>query len=744
MTTYFSSYFIDPVLRHARHFSRFTDPLSACYNPLSTPEHEMPSEPRDASHPENIATTDVPRDQRFVVSDTISGQPVVASPTREDVQLGHGHPVHPPTGNLGRRATDERQASSLGLGSGSLPGRHSLDLVEARTGNPEYGIPERFASPNPFTTPSFSHASSTRSSVSSRTNVGGTLPPRNTYQATEQAPTEAQGLHSTDPTIPANDGQRMLREKIVEIRDSSLSNIEKARLMHLLMTEQYYSSQASGSLPHLAPPHSPPSFRSQDRPVTPGSVNSDPSHLVSPPTPSSSTEVGAPILNVSLDDLKPTYVPQVVRTASNTRSSSDSLDVDGEDGPQAPALGCRHYKRNVKLQCSACSRWYTCRFCHDEVEDHSLNRRETKNMLCMLCGSAQPAGESCNGCGERSAWYYCGICKLWDDDSEKSIYHCADCGICRIGRGLGKDFYHCKRCCVCMSISIAQSHKCIERSTDCDCPICGEYMFNSPLTVVFMPCGHSIHHQCYYDHMKTSYRCPICSRSIVNMETQFRNLDRAIESQPMPPQFQDTKALVYCNDCCAKSSVKYHWLGLKCSVCDSYNTAQIQILSGPDPEGTDPSIDTELIRLDAVRRFQTTTIADPPPTVATVPAVAANHDNANDPSDRPIPPPTDTTNPTPLPAYIVPQGLSPSASPTQRPVDPGGHLVNDDNDNEEMNFWGGEVGGDRTRSGSSTVAPADKDENDESDESMDENRDPTSEDDDDDDDTDEMELFGHR
>lgn len=50
------------------------------------------------------------------------------------------------------------------------------------------------------------------------------------------------------------------------------------------------------------------------------------------------------------------------------------------------------------------------------------------------------------------------------------------------------------------------------------------------------------------------------------MEMQFRQLDRAIESQPMPGQFRDTKALVYCNDCCAKTSVKYHWLGLKCAV----------------------------------------------------------------------------------------------------------------------------------------------------------------------------------
>lgn len=52
----------------------------------------------------------------------------------------------------------------------------------------------------------------------------------------------------------------------------------------------------------------------------------------------------------------------------------------------------------------------------------------------------------------------------------------------------------------------------------------------------------------------------------MNMEARFRNLDRTIESQPMPIEFKDTRAMVYCNDCGAKSDVPYHWLGLKCDL----------------------------------------------------------------------------------------------------------------------------------------------------------------------------------
>lgn len=136
---------------------------------------------------------------------------------------------------------------------------------------------------------------------------------------------------------------------------------------------------------------------------------------------------------------------------------------------------------------------------------------------------------------------------------------------------------------MCIPTSMETSHKCIERSTDCDCPICGEYLFTSPRPVVFMPCGHSIHKKCYDQHMRVSYKCPICNKSLANMETQFRNLDAAIQSQPMPPEFRDTKAVVLCNDCSGRCTVPYHWLGQKCSICRSYNTVELQILGGVQP-----------------------------------------------------------------------------------------------------------------------------------------------------------------
>ena len=152
------------------------------------------------------------------------------------------------------------------------------------------------------------------------------------------------------------------------------------------------------------------------------------------------------------------------------------------------ALGCKHYQRACKLQAHCCGKWYSCRFCHDEVSDHSISRNLVKTMMCMHCWHTQPAGQKCVNikCGKQLASYYCSICKLWDNDGKKNIYHCNDCGICRIGKGLGIDYFHCEICNVCMAMGLKGNHKCIERNLECDCPICGEYMFTSTSTVIFM------------------------------------------------------------------------------------------------------------------------------------------------------------------------------------------------------------------------------------------------------------------
>jgi uncharacterized CHY-type Zn-finger protein len=240
-------------------------------------------------------------------------------------------------------------------------------------------------------------------------------------------------------SLPADDGMGWLRNKIHAIRELDLGNDEKARMVHDLMTESYNSSRIlSPSLSAAIFPTFSPSSLAQ-----PGSPPPDLSQLS--PTLMASFSQYENQFTLTQEDLQPTYVPKVEPESpvAETGEEAGEEDPDTEELEET-SLGCQHYIRNVKLQCFTCKKWYTCRFCHDEAEDHHLIRRDTENMLCMLCGHAQPAAHDCRKCGEQTAQYYCEICKLWDNDGKKSIYHCNDCGICRIGQGLGKDFFHCK------------------------------------------------------------------------------------------------------------------------------------------------------------------------------------------------------------------------------------------------------------------------------------------------------------
>ncbi|KAL7751882.1 hypothetical protein RI367_002882 [Sorochytrium milnesiophthora] len=239
--------------------------------------------------------------------------------------------------------------------------------------------------------------------------------------------------------------------------------------------------------------------------------------------------------------------------------------------------GCKHYMRSVKLQSHCCGKWVVCRFCHDEVSDHAIIRQKTKLMMCMRCYQIQPCSQVCNNasCGVRVSKYYCNECKLWDDDPKKNIYHCFDCGICRIGKGLGQDYFHCKKCNVCMAIGLKDRHKCIERNLESDCPICGEYMFTSTTTVIFMPCGHCIHHKCYQEHIQTSYTCPTCCKSLGNMSEYFARIDQALAQHKMPSEYADQETFLFCNDCENRSTAKYHFIYHKCgAIVESVETVQ--------------------------------------------------------------------------------------------------------------------------------------------------------------------------
>lgn len=240
-----------------------------------------------------------------------------------------------------------------------------------------------------------------------------------------------------DSTLPEDDGMGPLRRRILAIQSTDMSQELKAQLVHQLLMEGYTKSQVfAPTSPKLGSPTTNHAASVSPEPTGP---LQQALKFLNPLGDGS----GPLTLPLSEEDLAPTYVPTTPADEDDDILAGFGGRREPEDSGE-PALGCQHYRRNVKLQCASCEKWYTCRFCHDAVEDHTLPRKETKNMLCMLCGCPQKASDCCIKCNESAAQYYCGVCKLWNDDPNKPIYHCNDCGLCRVGQGLGKDFFHCK------------------------------------------------------------------------------------------------------------------------------------------------------------------------------------------------------------------------------------------------------------------------------------------------------------
>jgi len=264
-------------------------------------------------------------------------------------------------------------------------------------------------------------------------------------------------------------------------------------------------------------------------------------------------------------------------------------DVSHSVTGSGPFIGCAHYKRFALVRAPCCGIFYSCRLCHDEDNNHKMDRYKIEMMKCMECYKVQAVNQFCSEekCVRHNhplARYYCGICKLFDDDQTKQIYHCPYCNICRLGKGLGIDFRHCMKCNCCINLSV-KNHNCLSKALEGNCPICGDAMFTSTSEYKGLRCGHLMHLNCYKEYVLRSheqlywYRCPVCRKSMDDMTEYFSQLDAVVEAQPMPEEFTNKKVSVNCLDCENSCDVIFHFMYNKCLVCGSYNT---QVESHPN------------------------------------------------------------------------------------------------------------------------------------------------------------------
>jgi len=278
---------------------------------------------------------------------------------------------------------------------------------------------------------------------------------------------------------------------------------------------------------------------------------------------------------------------------------------------------CNHYpnKNCNYFYFSCCNKFANCIRCHNELLNENKHLPCLSNITCGYCKLFQIPSNKCTNCNLQFSNNYCNICFIWTD---KEIYHCNKCEICRIG---SKDsLFHCDKCDICFPIIGGDLHKCIEISYKVQtCAFCLESTHNSQNSSFSLNCGHLVHHKCLKSaHENDQYKCPLCRKSMFSMDWSL--LRDLIRIQPMHEEIivvgdivicksfgnslfriesinellykgifikllnvkgtfhKDSlkkivkKVNIYCNDCCQKCDVYFHYLGMECLHCNSFNT----------------------------------------------------------------------------------------------------------------------------------------------------------------------------
>lgn len=214
-----------------------------------------------------------------------------------------------------------------------------------------------------------------------------------------------------------------------------------------------------------------------------------------------------------------------------------------------------------------------------EDNHHNIDRFAVVEVICRECFTRQSSKTNkCVSCGVQFGAYHCNTCNLWMDDEERP-YHCVDCGFCRVGGQ--ENFQHCHECGMCIDRGLYNNHNCKAGKYRSNCPVCQEYLFNSRGASHEMPCGHAIHWDCFRQLAAHDSRCPVCKKTAETRERMMPTWNAmavGVAMQPIPPELARVVS-ISCNDCERNEDARsWHFLGMQCSHCSSFNTVVDRIL----------------------------------------------------------------------------------------------------------------------------------------------------------------------
>ena len=75
----------------------------------------------------------------------------------------------------------------------------------------------------------------------------------------------------------------------------------------------------------------------------------------------------------------------IIMNLGNSSPNNPETPTENECPPIPEIVSCSHYDRECMILSPCCHKWYSCRLCHDEEEDHNIDRYTINKMKCKLC-----------------------------------------------------------------------------------------------------------------------------------------------------------------------------------------------------------------------------------------------------------------------------------------------------------------------------------------------------------------------
>lgn len=233
---------------------------------------------------------------------------------------------------------------------------------------------------------------------------------------------------------------------------------------------------------------------------------------------------------------------------------------------------CKYISNNFSIISKCCDKEYCCRICHDLTEDHELNSFFTK-IKCKQCNNQQNydfyGKNKCKSCSlNLTCKYSCLKCHIITN--KKNYTHCDKCGKCYNHKS--NNIIHENN--ICFLKEENKLNKSFKINLQEECSICFSKFSNKLDIIKKLSCGHFLHNGCYEELIKTSYKCPVCCKTILNMANEFEELQKEIEKTELSELYREY-INIYCNDCNSKSNTYFHYKGNLCKNCGSFNTKKV-------------------------------------------------------------------------------------------------------------------------------------------------------------------------